>query len=113
DGGREAGAGYLRRRCDAAGLGKRFRFLDQLGRDPGPLGRRLPSWLALADHPTTSLVSQARYGSSPRSTGNAKSSGTWYGCRSRTAAHSASHLDASLFSRTTTSASSVTCPSQR
>src|SRR6266550_2854415 len=54
----------------------------------------------------------ARYRSSPCSTGSASSSGTWYGCRSRTAAHSASHFDASVFSRTTTSASSLTCPSQ-
>src|SRR5207247_194084 len=63
--------------------------------------------------PPTSLASQARYGSSPRSTGSASSSGTSYGCYARTAAASASHLRASVLSNTTTSVSSVTFPAHR
>src|SRR5207247_1723257 len=111
--GREARAPHVGRRRDRAGLGQRLRFLDQLRRDAGSLGRRLPPRLALSDHPTTSLVSHDRYGSNPRSTRRASSSGTSYGCRSRTARHSASHLDTSVLSSTTTSLSSLTSPSQR
>src|SRR5207247_10532928 len=96
-----------------AGPGQRLRSPDPRRRDASPLGRRLPPRLALADHLTTSLVSHDRYGSNPRSTRRASSSGTSYGCRSRTARHSASHLDTSVLSSTTPPPSSLTSPPQR
>src|SRR5437899_5408068 len=48
-------------------------FLDELRRHAGPLGRRLPPRLALADHPSTSLVSQERYRRSEQHTSELQS----------------------------------------
>src|SRR5207237_443802 len=73
---RQPRPGHIGGRRDGALVRQRRRLLDQLGRHAGPIGRRLPARLTLADHPTTSCASQERYGSSPPSTGSASPPGS-------------------------------------